>query len=285
MSGEAIGMGIGAIANVATTELNNNYNRNRQKEQFRQQKELNKQGAELALQQWKDTNYSAQRRELEKAGLSTGLLYGQSGGGGVTANTGSGGSAPNYTPSQMNLGIDPAMIANIELAKAQANKANAEADNLRGVQKDKTVAETDLLKTQNEGNELANKLANKTLDERAEIVKHELLKTAGQGQQEQAKGKLADARENVALQQDKANVAYALTKTRLEEKKINLTESQIAKIANDIATNTFNAETARNTLGVDKVTGTLLQNIVNEIYNMIGYDKDKADQKVNDGKK
>lgn len=122
-------------------------------------------------------------------------------------------------------------------------------------------------------------------EEQIEIFKHELLKVAGEAQQEQAKGTLATARENVALEQDKANVAYAYVKTRLEEKNIKLTDAQMAKIANDIATNTFNVETARNTVGIDKVAGTLLQNIVNEIYNIVGYDKNRADQKVNDGKK
>ena len=34
----------------------------------------------IQMQMWKDTNYAAQRNEMEKAGLSVGLMYGNGGG-------------------------------------------------------------------------------------------------------------------------------------------------------------------------------------------------------------
>ena len=84
------------------------------------------------------------------------------------------------------------------------------------------------------------------MEDRAEIEKHELLKTAGQGQQEQAKGGYSEARENIGLQQDKTNVAYAIAKTKLTESGIEVNDAQIAKMAQDIAIGKFNAETTRN---------------------------------------
>jgi len=278
---------VGGAIGMAQGQMNNRANKKSQQRTYEYQRKLNEQGAKLGLQMWKDTNARAQVEEYKKAGLSTGLMY-EGGGAGGTTSAGSGGSAPSAMPSQINLGmgIDAAQaMAQIELMKAQARKTNVDADNAEGVEKDNTIADTGVKTTQAKGNELANELAGKTLDDRKEIIRQELLKTAGQAQQEQAKGTLATARENVALEQDKKNVAYAIAKTALTEKQIEVSDAQIAKMAEDIAIGKFNVETARNTLGLDKVSGTILQNIVNEIYNAIGYDKNRADQKVDDGKK
>ena len=57
------------------------------------------------LQMWKDTNFGAQRNEMEKAGLSVGLMYGN--GGGSAASTAGGTatqpSAPNTNPVEVAL--------------------------------------------------------------------------------------------------------------------------------------------------------------------------------------
>ena len=45
------------------------------------------------LQMWKDTNFGAQRAEMEDAGLSVGLMYGN--GGGQAASTAGGSPTPN----------------------------------------------------------------------------------------------------------------------------------------------------------------------------------------------
>ena len=57
------------------------------------------------LQMWKDTNFGAQRGEMEDAGLSVGLMYGN--GGGSAASTAGGSatqpSAPNTNPVEVAL--------------------------------------------------------------------------------------------------------------------------------------------------------------------------------------
>lgn len=93
--------------------------------QFRNQQALNQQGADLQLQQWKDTNYEAQMKELKKAGLNPSLIYGMGGAGGATAGSqgggiASGGQAPQ--PQQ----LDMAQTMQLGLMKAQ--KENIEAD-------------------------------------------------------------------------------------------------------------------------------------------------------------
>lgn len=87
------------------------------------------------LEMWEATNYSAQRKQLEKAGLNPGLLYGMSGGGGVT--TGSpggsvqGGNAPVGGGEIMGMALQSALVqAQIENVKAQTEKTKAETGNV-----------------------------------------------------------------------------------------------------------------------------------------------------------
>lgn len=93
------------------------------------------------LQMWKDTNFKAQRGEMEDAGLSVGLMYGN--GGGSAASTAGGTatqpSAPNTNPievalQQESMGLQLKQIeAQNRLANAQATKTIAEANKIAGV--------------------------------------------------------------------------------------------------------------------------------------------------------
>ena len=93
------------------------------------------------LQMWKDTNFGAQRAEMEDAGLSVGLMYGN--GGGQAASTAGGNanqpSAPKTNPvevaiQQQSLGLQLKQIeAQNRLANAEATKTIAEANKIAGV--------------------------------------------------------------------------------------------------------------------------------------------------------
>ena len=93
------------------------------------------------LQMWKDTNFGAQRNEMEKAGLSVGLMYGN--GGGSAASTAGGTatqpSAPKINPievglQQQALGLQLKQIeAQNKLANAETAKTLAEANKIAGV--------------------------------------------------------------------------------------------------------------------------------------------------------
>lgn len=100
--------------------------------QTRNQSELNRQGQQLQLDTWEKTSYPAQMEMLKEAGLNPGLLYGNGGPGGVTGSQGggsaSGGSAPAPQPMPMELGNAMRIGAEIALMKAQAKKAEAEAN-------------------------------------------------------------------------------------------------------------------------------------------------------------
>lgn len=136
----AIGIGLD-IANAIGGWFGGN---KRQEQQYKYQRKLNEQMAELQRQNWDYTNAENQRKHYENAGLNVGLMYGSSGGGGATMGGGSGGSAGMAeTPKFMGMGIQGALAkSTIALNEAQADKLKAEADKTRGVDTDKVIEES-----------------------------------------------------------------------------------------------------------------------------------------------
>lgn len=111
------------------------------------------------LQMWKDTNFGAQRNEMEKAGLSVGLMYGN--GGGSAASTAGGTatqpSAPKTNPvevglQQQALGLQLKQIeAQNRLANAETAKTLAETNKISGV-------DTEGAKLDNEWKKIENRI-------------------------------------------------------------------------------------------------------------------------------
>ena len=111
------------------------------------------------LQMWKDTNFGAQRNEMEKAGLSVGLMYGN-GGGSATSTAGGTAtqpSAPKTNPvevglQQQALGLQLKQIeAQNKLANAETAKTLAEANKIAG-------ADTEGAKLDNEWKKIENRI-------------------------------------------------------------------------------------------------------------------------------
>ncbi|UPW41691.1 DNA pilot protein [Peromfec virus RodF8_19] len=117
---------------------------NRQKKLMELQHQYNEESANNAQQRskemWDYTNYENQRKHMEAAGLSVGLMYGQGGGGGVSDSgaQGQGVGLPtdtsgSYTMEGAAMGLQLAgQQAQIKLAEAQAEKAKAEAQKIAG---------------------------------------------------------------------------------------------------------------------------------------------------------
>ena len=85
---DILAIGLGA----ASTAVGQGLGMMNQGQQVKDQKGLMEHGANLAYRNWLRTNYSAQREQLEKAGMNVGLMYSQGGQGGQL-NGGSSGSA------------------------------------------------------------------------------------------------------------------------------------------------------------------------------------------------
>ena len=110
------------------------------------------------LQMWKDTNFGAQRAEMEDAGLSVGLMYGN--GGGQAASTAGGNAtqpnAPKTNPvevalQQQSLGLQLEQIkAQNRLANAEATKTIAEANKIAGADTEGAKLDNEWKKKQKE---------------------------------------------------------------------------------------------------------------------------------------
>lgn len=119
------------------------------------QKEMGLFNQQLALDMWDKTNYEAQRRHMERAGLNVGLMYGSAGQGGTTQTpTGNvtGATAAGMTGEAgmaMQLGLQAEMQkANIENIKADTELKKTEAQKTAGIDTEKIKVEiNNLLQT------------------------------------------------------------------------------------------------------------------------------------------
>lgn len=165
------------------------------------------------LQMWKDTNFGAQRDEMEKAGLSVGLMYGN---GGASAASTAGGtatqpSAPKTNPvevalQQESMGLQLKQIeAQNRLANAQATKTIAEANKIAGVD--------------TKGQELQNKW--QEVENRIQTSRESI---------EQSNIKAAAANADKAVEDWKMSVLEREYLDNVQEERVTLLVSEIAKI-------------------------------------------------------
>lgn len=153
MIGEIIGGATSAIGTVAQHALNldtmnvqNQYNEEMQRRQQAYNKEM-----------WNYTNYENQRQHMEAAGLNPALMYGMGGGGGTSTNGGQGQGVSAVGGNEVSAGAQMGIIglqmqsleSQIELNKANAKKAEADANKTAGVDTEQTRAITELTKNQN----------------------------------------------------------------------------------------------------------------------------------------
>lgn len=118
------------------------YNKRIMALQNQYQQQAAAQSQQYAKDYWDYTNAENQVNHLKNAGLNIGLMYGQSGAGGMGASGGARQESPDQAqgnPVGMALQIQQIEQqrrmndAQIELARAQANKANEEANKISGV--------------------------------------------------------------------------------------------------------------------------------------------------------
>ena len=118
------------------------YNKNIMALQNKYQQEAAAQSQQYAKDYWDYTNAENQAKHLKNAGLNIGLMYGQSGAGGMGASGGAHQSSPDQpqgNPVGMALQVQQLEQqrrmndAQIALAEAQAEKAGAEATKISGV--------------------------------------------------------------------------------------------------------------------------------------------------------
>lgn len=126
------------------------YNKNIMALQNQYQQQAAAQSQQYAKDYWDYTNTENQVAHLKNAGLNIGLMYGQSGAGGMGASGGAHQAAPDQpqgNPVGMALQVQQLEQqrrmndAQIALAEAQANKADTEANKIAGVDTQQALQE------------------------------------------------------------------------------------------------------------------------------------------------
>lgn len=120
MAAAAAGQTMGMLGDGLKQGENLKAQRKAQKIQIEGNKIMGEFNRSKAMQMWEDTNYSAQRDQMEKAGLNVGLMYGMGGGGAATTATQAGaveGGGAFDKRSQSGMGLQLGLQA--ELQKAQ----------------------------------------------------------------------------------------------------------------------------------------------------------------------
>lgn len=126
------------------------YNQNIMALQNKYQQQAAAQSQQYAKDYWDYTNAENQVNHLKNAGLNIGLMYGQSGAGGMGASGGARQESPDQAQGNpIGMALQVQQIeqqrrmndAQIALAEAQAKKAEEEAKKIGGVDTDKVVQE------------------------------------------------------------------------------------------------------------------------------------------------
>lgn len=126
------------------------YNKRIMALQNQYQQQAAAQSQQYAKEYWDYTNAENQVEHLKNSGLNIGLMYGQSGAGGMGASGGARQESPDQAQGNpVGMALQVQQIeqqrrmndAQIALAEAQANKANTEANKIAGVDTQKALQE------------------------------------------------------------------------------------------------------------------------------------------------
>lgn len=261
--------------------------------QVDQQKALNEVNAKTARQQadyeqklklkmWQDTNYSAQLKEAEKAGVSKAAAIGGAGAGvgqGASVASPSGGGAADAA-SAMNAGTSK-MMAQAQLGLMTAQKDNLNADTQdklagaanKGADTAKKGAETASI-TQGINNarqverltKIQADLAEATQGDNEERIQWEAKRAIAEYERAVSETFVAKQTQDEVIKTIKADAAYGLLRNELTKVGISKTEAEIRKIANDIALGNANIEFQ----GTDKILGKYVELVAQKILGLGG---------------
>lgn len=249
--GGALGLGIDAISQ----KMQLNQAEKLQEMQMQGQKEMAQFNAELgtktALDMWNKTNYGAQRKHMEAAGLNVGLMYGGGGGGGATTQTANvggnvqGQSANPGGAAGMGMAIGQQILMNqaqIDLIKAQTEKTKVDTEKTAGVDTQGVILDNEYKKIQNkikdattidEINQAAHNANSTYLDVSLKALQHHTTKESQDAQIQIIKN---DAiLKSVEIKQKQAGIELTEMQTKETAEKINkiVTEIQSMNIKNE----------------------------------------------------
>lgn len=201
-------------------------------------KELSKYNSDLAYEMWEKTNYDAQRKQMEKAGLNVGLMYGRGGAGGGTTNAGSGGNIGVGQANQktitdgLGIGLQTAQIKNIE---ADTHKKEVEADVIGGTNRENTEQDTKNKMATEEQTRLENLLKSGTLDNKIKEANLKYWQTVEEVQKIGRENLIGEATINEKIKQIELDTIEATIENELKQSKVELTDEQKRAITEELA--------------------------------------------------
>lgn len=220
-----------------------------QDQQIQGAKELAGTSLQNQKDMWDYTNYENQKSHMEAAGLNPALMYGQGGGGGVTAGSGAvptptgatasdAASRENANTNQINNGIQLAMMSaqkavmesQTEKNQADANLSNTTANKMEGADTENVVSKTTGQNLQNDYQSILNQIQKATANTQistkfneTDISKNQADLTGQQAINEEKKGELINNQ-----------ISNTIADTILKQTNTNLSQEQATKIANEI---------------------------------------------------
>lgn len=262
---------VGAVSNLIGTVSNigagkRQYKRQRKLMNLQQthQLELNENQRQNAMRMWNDTNAEAQVKHYQDAGLNVGLMYEGGGGSGATtggASAGSAGGGNAQAPMMSDgMGIQLASaMASIDLMKAQAEKARAEAENASGAGRENIQADTAVKEMQVANAKIQNDIGNRTIEAVISEVEANanIALSKARSEDVNADVNVATREERISkIEAEARNEAFKLTLMKADA---SLTNERARAVSVELA-----QEWERLCIEVDKVGVSKMQNAINE---------------------
>lgn len=231
MAGNAIGTAGGLAIDKLKQKWQIKQAKKLQDMQIQGSKEMAEYNQGLALKMWQDTNAPAQRKQLEKAGLNVGLMYG-GGSGGSGATTVPGGNVSGqgaYVGEQAGMGMQlgqqmALQAAQIKLLNAQAEKTEIEAQKTAGV-------DTENVQLQNEYKKIENEVKAATkYDEIITIMENAAI-TAQEAYRKPIENAILAETADAQIQTIRSEAVLKAVEIKQKEAGINLTEAQTQEVA------------------------------------------------------
>lgn len=238
--------------------------------QQQNQMALNKQGQQLAQENWDYTNATNQVKHYEDAGLNVGLMYGSSGAGGTLSSGSGGGAAGGSAPTPENPGIMGIQLAQlqsqVELNKAMANKANAEAEKTSGIDTEVGGANKALIEMNTKNAEVQNQLNSRSLEDSLDTIKANRDTAVANSATASTQADVSATTKQAQIDEINAKAINEAFKLAVAKSGINLNEAQMNKMIEDVKIGKANAEK----IGIDQVAGKQLNSLIEKIYDIFG---------------
>lgn len=238
---------------------------------------LNRQMQQIEMENWENTNYDAQKKQMEKAGLNPGLMYGGSGGGSMILDSGSGGSAAGGQAQRQDidtsgLGMQIQQMALLKAQKdnieADTNKKNIEADKLKGVDTGNIQAEIALKNMQTKNAELQNQLQNRSIEDTLDTIKANRDKAVADSAYASTEADVSATTKQAQIEKINAEAKNEAFKLAVMKSGIKLNDAQIQNMLEQIKIGKFNAEK----IGLDQVKGKALNQVYEKVMKYFGVD-------------